>query len=116
MGLAPVAKKESRPGAVQILQGTDSLDWLTVAASSTLIAGGLLLLAGQRRAALVAAASGTALALMDQQETLRAWWGQLPGYMDEVQQVIGKVQSTVDDLADKREQLRSALTKTPSEA
>lgn len=87
------------------------MDWVKIAAGSTLIAGGLLLLAGQRRAALAAAATGTTLAMLDQQEMLRAWWRQLPSYVDQVQDMIGQVQGTVDDFTAKRESLRQALTK-----
>lgn len=90
----------------------DSVDWVKIAASSTLIAGGLLLLAGQRRAALAAAATGTTLAMLDQQEMLRSWWRQLPGYVDQVQDMIRQVQSTVEDFTAKRETLSQALTGT----
>ncbi len=98
----------------------DSVDWVKIAASSTLIAGGLLLLAGQRRAALAAAATGTTLAMLDQQEMLRAWWRQLPGYVEQVQGMIGQMQSTVEDFTAKRESLRQAFVgnepKTVTEA
>jgi len=70
----------------------------------------MLLLAGQRRAGLVAAASGTALALLDQKETLRSWWNLLPGFIDDVQRVLGQVQGGVEDIAAKRETLRQILT------
>jgi ABC-type transporter Mla subunit MlaD len=75
------------------------------------VAGGLLLLAGERRAGMVAAASGTALALLDQQETLLAWWNALPGYLDQVQKVLGKVENTVNEAAAKREDLRRILSR-----
>jgi hypothetical protein len=71
----------------------------------------MLLLAGQRRAGLVAAASGTALALLDQKETLRSWWNLLPGFIDDVQRVLGQVQGGVEDIAAKRETLRQILAK-----
>ena len=72
------------------------MNWVGFAAGGTLVAGGLLMLTGERRAGIVAAASGTALALLDQQETLRSWWNALPGYIDQVQGVLGQVQDTVD--------------------
>jgi ABC-type transporter Mla subunit MlaD len=71
----------------------------------------MLLLAGQRLAGLVAAASGTALALLDQKETLRSWWNLLPGFIDDVQRVLGQVQGGVEDIAAKRETLRQILAK-----
>jgi len=80
------------------------MNWVGFAAAGTLVAGGILLLAGKRRAGMVAAASGTALALLDQQDTL-------PGYIEEVQRMLGQVQGTVDELATQREKLRRVLTR-----
>ena len=48
-----------------------SVHLVRIAAAGTLITSGALLLAGKRRAGLLAAATGTSLALLDQQETLR---------------------------------------------
>jgi anion-transporting ArsA/GET3 family ATPase len=60
---------------------------------------------------MVAAASGTALALLDQKETLRSWWNTLPGYIEEVQRMLSQVQSTVDELAAQREKLRRIVAR-----
>jgi hypothetical protein len=75
------------------------------------VAAGLLLLSGERRAGIVAAATGTALAMLDQQDTLRSWWTALPSYIDQVQKVVVQVQNTVDEVAVKREALRRALAR-----
>jgi hypothetical protein len=87
------------------------MNWTGFAAGGTLVTAGLLLLAGERRAGMVAAASGTALALLDQQQTLHSWWNALPGYIDQVQEVLGKVQHTVNEVAIKREALRQVLAR-----
>jgi ABC-type transporter Mla subunit MlaD len=71
----------------------------------------LLLLYGKRRAGTVAAASGVALALLDQQDTVRAWWNALPGYLDQVQGVLNQVQDTLEDVAEHREKLRRILAR-----
>ena len=63
---------------------SDSRFWVRAAAAGSLAAGGVLLMTGQRRAGLVAAAAGTALTAFDQSETVRSWWSQFPGYLDEV--------------------------------
>jgi len=42
---------------------------------------------------------------------LHKWWDSLPGYIDEVQGVLGKVQGSVDDLAARRETLVRILSK-----
>jgi hypothetical protein len=85
--------------------------WAGYAAAGTLVAGGILLLAGKRRAGMVAAASGTALALLDERETLQAWWEALPVYLENLQQILGQVQSTVDELSVQREKLRRVLAR-----
>jgi hypothetical protein len=112
MGIAPVPREKKDAPVNLAVPQADSVDWVRIAAGGALIAGGLLLLSGQRRAAMAAAATGTALAMLDQQESLRRWWDRLPVYVDQVQDMIGQVQSTVDDLAAKRDALRQALNKT----
>jgi len=67
-----------------------------------------MLLLGQRRAGLVAAASGTALALLDQQETVRWWWNTLPA-ISTTCRADRQVQGTVDELAVQRDRLRQVL-------
>ncbi len=88
-----------------------STNWVRIAAGGTILAGGLLLLTGRRRAGLLTATTGTTLALLDQQETLRSWWHLLPAYIDEVQRVLNQVQGTVEDVAIKREKLRKILAR-----
>jgi len=109
MGLVPVSKPENNSAANA--QQADNIDWIKIAAGGSLIVGGFLLLTGQRRAGMVAAASGTALALIDQQDALRSWWKILPGYVDQVQRMISQVQNKVEDIAAKRESLEQALSK-----
>ena len=95
------------PDAVE----SETMNWIGFAAGGTLVTAGLLLLAGERRAGMVAAASGTALALLDQKETLHSWWNTLPVYIDQVQRVLNQVQTTVEDVSVKREALRRVLAR-----
>ena len=95
------------PDAVE----SETMNWIGFAAGGTLVTAGLLLLAGERRAGMVAAASGTALALLDQKETLHSWWNTLPVYIDQVQRVLTQVQTTVEDVSAKREALRRVLAR-----
>lgn len=88
-----------------------SMDLVGLAAGGTLLASAVLLLGGRRRAGTVAAASGAALALLNQQDTLRAWWRTLPDYIDEVQGVLTKVQDTINDVAEKRQRLSRILSR-----
>jgi hypothetical protein len=86
------------------------MSWVTMAAAATLAAGGALMVCGRPRAGLVAAAGGTALAMLDQQETVVAWWKSLPGYLAEIQEILGRVQVTLDDVSAQHDRLHKALT------
>ncbi|MGD0095878.1 MAG: hypothetical protein ABSB60_05250 [Terracidiphilus sp.] len=103
----PAYESEDRPDAVQY----EPFNWVGFTAGTTLAIAGMLLLSGRRRAGMLTAASGTALAVLDQQETLRHWWNALPGYIDQVQGLLAQVQDTVNEVAVKREALRRALAK-----
>jgi hypothetical protein len=112
MGIVSIPKRRSQesPSASGLESGTR--DWVEVAAGGSLLAGGLLLLTGQRRAGLVMAMAGAALTLLGEQETVRDWWEQFPGYVDRVQNLIGRVQSSMDELSVTRRNLEDALTGT----
>ena len=86
-------------------------DWTRIAAAGAIVTGGLLLLAGWRRTGMVTAVAGTALTLLDQQETVRSWWSVVPGYIDDVQRMLDQVESTVEDIEAKRESLRQIFTR-----
>jgi hypothetical protein len=87
----------------------DCGDWVGYAAAGTLAAGAILLLSGQRRAGLVAAASGTALAIIDQQEAVRSWWDALPGYITEIQDLLSQAQRMVENISAQRDRLREVI-------
>ena len=89
----------------------ECMSWIGYAAGGTLIAGGLLLLTGRRRAGTVAAAAGAALTLLDQKETMSAWWNALPGYIDDIQRLLDQVQETVEEIAIQREKLHRILAR-----
>jgi hypothetical protein len=81
----------------------EPVDWVNVAAGTALVAGGLLILGRQRRSGMAVAAAGTALALLDHQDTLRAWWHELPSFMNQVQHLVGQVQERVSEISARRE-------------
>jgi hypothetical protein len=98
---------EEKPGA----PASCSASWVTYAAAATLAAGGALLVCGHRRAGMVAAASGAALAMLDQRDTVVAWWDALPNYLAEIQEVLGQAQETLGDLNAQRDRLNKALAR-----
>lgn len=111
MSVATFPDRENRSQRITEMQETDSFDWVKFAACGTLITGGLLLLAGQKRAGLVMAASGTALALLDHEETLRNWWDAMPEYVDRAQYMLEQVQDVVEDITEKGESIRRVLSR-----
>jgi len=111
MVVVPLAKSAKTSNADTDSKWPESISWLAVTAAGALAAGGALLLAGKPRAGLVAAASGTTLAMLDQQEAVRAWWNALPNYLAEVQGLLGRVQTALEDVSAQRERLRQVLGK-----
>ena len=111
MVVATFPDRHNRSPRITEMSETDSFDWVNVAACGSLITGGLLLLSGQKRAGLVMAASGTALALLDHEDTLRRWWDAMPGYVDRAQYILEQVQDVVDDISEKSESLRRVLSR-----
>lgn len=89
--------------------GDSSMNWLRVTSAVTLVTSGALLLAGQRRLGLVAAATGTSLAMLEQQGTLKKWWELLPTYIVQVQGVLEQVEGAVDQFAQQRDKLGQVL-------
>jgi hypothetical protein len=104
-GLGPSAARE-RERAVD----ADQINWVRVAAAGTLALSGVLLMSGRKRAGLVSAVTGTALAMLDQQESLKAWWETLPVYLDDVQLMLSRAQGAVDNLSVQREKLHNIIT------
>ena len=90
-------------------QNGDSINWLRFASAATLIASGALLLGGKRRAGLFVAATGTALALLDQQDLMRKWWAMLPNYIDDIQLLLNQAEGAVEEFAAQREKLGQVL-------
>ncbi len=111
MVVVPLSKPASDSDVTPVAEKSEPMNWIGFAAGGTLVAAGLLLLVGERRAGMVAAASGTALAMIDEKETLRTWWNALPNYIDQVQRVLNQVQATVEDVDAKRESLHQILSR-----
>lgn len=111
MNIAAFPNPENRSSRITEMANNEPYDWAKVAACGSLMAGGLLLLTGHKRAGLVMAASGTALALMDHEETLKRWWEALPGYVERAQTMFEQVRDVVEGVAEKGETLRRVLSR-----
>lgn len=108
---APIATGQapSAPRQAQLTRREPEPNWLRYAAAGTLAASGVLLVTGNKRAGLIVAASGAALAMLDQQEAVSAWWNMLPGFLEEMSATLGKAQGAVQDLSTQGQKLREML-------
>ncbi len=111
MVVVPLSIGTNETGGAPPADGVNSTNWIRIAAAGTLAASGALLITGKTRAGLVTAVSGTALAMLDQQETIRAWWDMLPGFLEELQGMLNRAQLAVEDLSAQSQNLRRALGK-----
>lgn len=111
MVVVPLSKPEKEGMIERRSCGSEDTNWARLAAGGSLLVGGLLLLTGNRKAGLVTAASGTALALLDQQDVVKACWDALPGYIDIVQNLLGRVEESVTELEHQRVRLQNVLTR-----
>jgi hypothetical protein len=112
MGIVSIPRRRVREREQVSAQTADSTDWVNIAAGGTLLAGGLLLIANQRKAGTVMGVAGAALTLLGHQEAVREWWDQIPTYVEQVQNMIARVQSSMEELTVTRENLHQALTGT----
>ena len=88
---------------------TKSLDWTSFLAAATLAAGGALLVTGHRRAGLAAAAAGTALAILEEREFVAELWNSLPGYLNEAERFLERVEACLEDVTIQGQKLQSVL-------
>lgn len=110
MVVVPLSKTTRSASECRASKG-DSGQLVRMVAAGTLVASGALLLAGKRRAGLATAFAGAALAMLDQRDAVSKWWNALPGYLGEMQGVLGHAQAAVEDLSWQGEKLRRVLNK-----
>jgi hypothetical protein len=111
MVVVPLMQPETQSSKAGRSRQSQQTNWATVAAAGSLVAGGLLLLTGNRKAGTVAATAGTTLLLLDQQDLLRSWWNAVPGQIESVQNLLGKVQQSVNEVSAQREKLHQIINR-----
>jgi hypothetical protein len=99
----------NNPRAIRPASSDRSIGFLRVASAATLVTGGALLLAGKHRLGLIAAATGTSLAMLDQQDSVKKWWTHLPAYIANVQNVLTQVEGAVEEFAAQREKFGKVM-------
>ena len=104
MGVVSIPKR--RGGIAARTSGrAGGADLVSIVAGSALVVGGLLLFTEKRRAGVALAAAGTALALVEHEDTVRAWWNRIPDIVDGLQDLIVEVQNRVNEFTAKRNSL-----------
>ncbi len=88
-----------------------SPDWTHYVAAGTLVAGGVLIATGRRRAGVAVAAAGTALALFEEQDAVKAWWKNLPGYLEDAQHFLDKIEEYLKEASVQGQRIQSILRK-----
>lgn len=110
MVVVPLTQGTKEPAGETLGQETDCTNWIRYAAAGTLAASGVLLVTGNRRLGLVTALSGATLALIDQQDAVRKFWDRVPEFLEDLQGLLGKAQTAVEDLSSQSEKLRKVLS------
>lgn len=84
-------------------------NWTRGLAAGSLITGAVLLASGKRKAGFAVAGVGAAVALLEDQQDLRALWEQLPGHLQNGQQMLSRLESFITELAQQGERISKLI-------
>jgi hypothetical protein len=84
-------------------------DWTHFLAAGTIIAGGALIAAGRRRTGLAVAATGTALALLEEQDVVKEWWRAIPGYLNDAQGFLDRIEHYLQEASVQGQRIQNIL-------
>jgi len=102
----PPAGSPSLPAPAQQPASPDLTHFV---AAGTLLAGGALIATGHRRAGIAIAAAGTAIALLEEQEAVKEWWKNLPGYLSDAQDFLDKIEGYLKEASVQGQRLQGLL-------
>jgi hypothetical protein len=88
-----------------------AVPWTRSLAAGTLLASAVLLLTGKRKAAVAVAAAGTAVALIEDPESVRKLWDDVPHYVQAGQKVLARVEGLIEQAAEQGLRLKDILRK-----
>jgi hypothetical protein len=112
MGIVSLPKRKVQQAKQAIESQIEAPDLVRLTAGGALVAGGILLLTGQRRTGIAVSVAGAALTLLGEQETVRTWWEQVPDYVSHLENMVGRVKSSMEEMNVTRDNLRQVLTGT----
>lgn len=99
------------PQKLQRANLADQLTWQRGVAAGSLITGAILLATGKRKAGIALTAVGAAAALLEDVEGTRQLWNSIPDYIESGQQVLGRVEKFVEELAEQGERVSKLINK-----
>ena len=88
---------------------TSEAPWTRSLAAGTLLASAVLLILGRRKAALAVAAAGGAVALIEDPDSVRRFWNDIPEYVKAGQRLLARVEGLVEQAAEQGERLKDLL-------
>jgi hypothetical protein len=86
-----------------------SVPWTRSLAAGTLLAGAVLLVLGKRKSALAVAAAGGAIALIEDPESVRRFWNDIPNYVQAGQKMLGRLEGLIEQVAEQGGHLKDVL-------
>jgi hypothetical protein len=89
--------------------GNVNRNWTRGLAAGSLITGAVLLASGKRKSGFAVTAVGALVALFEDTDNVREIWEQLPGYLQNGQQMLGRVETFVRELAEQGERIRKIM-------
>src|SRR5271154_4019837 len=88
---------------------TRETPWTRSLAAGTLFISAVLLVLGKRKAALAVAAAGGAVALIEDPETGRRFWNDIPSYVQSGQTMLGRLEGLIEQVAEQGSQFKDVL-------
>ena len=85
------------------------IHWSRSIAAGTLAMSALLLLTGRRKTALGIAAAGTVVALLEDPESVRNFWNNIPDYVKNGQRLLARLENLVEQVAEQGSTFRDIL-------
>jgi hypothetical protein len=83
--------------------------WVRILSAGALITGAVLLATGKRKAGIALTAVGATAALLEDTESTKEIWDSIPTYIESGQQVLGRIERFVEDIAEQGERVRKMI-------
>src|SRR5277367_6384322 len=87
----------------------NSVPWTRSVAAGTLLTSAILLILGKRKAAIAVAAAGGAVALIEDPDSVRRFWNEVPDYVKAGQRLLARVEGLVEQAGEQGERLKDLL-------